>query len=301
LTVLPLQPHCICDMSTGDDDEEVVRIACVGSSITKGIGLADPESESYPAQLATFLAAHGYPAADVRNFGEGGAGVLKRGSSPYEETDQFGDALAFDPDVVIILLGTNDSNEKFWGNEAVSAALVKAKEDICGSFAQEEALLAIVHGEQEFEPALEELVEIFSRMPAQPEIFLCTPAPLFDTTGWLKQEVLQKEIAPRIRSVATRRRLHLVELQDSPLQQQPECFPDGLHPNVAGATEIAAIVGQALLQAKDRQGDAQAQGQIEELGAASELDEAAVSQQKLEEERQIVLEQLHGMRKQQAF
>jgi lysophospholipase L1-like esterase len=124
---------------------EHVRIACIGGSVTKGTGLGDPASESYPVQLAAFLQANGYPPADVRNFGQGGAGVLNKGCNPFCDTDQFGDALVFDPEVLVVLLGTNDCHKEYWGNDASLSLCVR--ENILASFADEEAADAIVHGE----------------------------------------------------------------------------------------------------------------------------------------------------------
>lgn len=273
------------------EEQEPIRIACIGSSVTKGTGLCDPSTQSYPAQLAAFLSAQGYPAANVRNFGEGGAGILKRGCNPYCDTEQYGEALAFDAHIVIILLGTNDCRESFWGNDEANA-LLHAQEDMCYDFAKEEKRKAIVYGELEFERDLQELVEVFGMMPAEALVVLCTPAPLFDASGWLKQTLLRDEIAPRIRRVAGMQGLRLVELYDSSLVQCPEIFPDGLHPNAAGAREIAALVGQALLADLDGSGDDQ-----QEEG--SRTDQAVpTDEQRVEEERQIVLQELSKMRQQ---
>lgn len=285
---------------------EAIRIACIGDSVTKGTGLGNPESESYPAQLAAFLQANGYPPVDVRNFGEGGAGLLKRGCNAIWDTDQYGDALVFDPDVLIIHLGTNDSREEFWNNDA---ALLQAKEDMFASFAEEEANKAVVHGEFEFEQDLEELVEIFSRMPARPEIVLCTPVPLFHSNGWLKQAILHAQIAPRIRGVAARKRLRVVELLDSTLAQRHDLFPDGVHPNAAGAAEISALIGQVLLEEDGEQDEDR--NESVKRGTSGDLGEAAPEghgsateshhQQMVDDDRQIVLRELQKMRKSQSF
>mmetsp|Transcript_18767 Transcript_18767/g.53019 ORF Transcript_18767/g.53019 Transcript_18767/m.53019 type:complete len:314 (-) Transcript_18767:207-1148(-) len=308
------------------ESAEPVRIACIGDSVTEGTGLSDPMADSYPVQLAAFLRAHGYPSADVRNFGQGGAGVLKRGCNPFWDTDQYGDALAFDPDVLVVLLGTNDSRKEFWGNDP--AASLHVRERILASLADEEENDAPVHGELEFEQDLEELVEIFARMPAEPQIFLCTPVPVFHGNGWLDQEILRTEIAPRIRCVAARSRLRAVELLDSSLAQRPDLFPDGVHPSAAGAGEVAALVGQVLLEeggeqegeqepspsagkAREQLSDqirsdydaaqaARGDGEV----AAAERDQSAVKpddQQRMEEDRQILMRELQRMSKAQAL
>lgn len=278
---------------------EPVRIACIGGSVTKGTGLGDPAKESYPVQLAAFLQANGYPLADVRNFGQGGAGVLNRGSNPFCDTEQYGDALVFDPDVLVVLLGTNDCRKEYWGNDP--SLSLRVRENILASFADEEAADAIVHGELEFERDLEDLVEVFGRMPAQPQIFLCTPVPLFHSNGWLNQEVLQSEVAPRIRRVAEKKGLQLVELLDSSLVQRPDLFPDGVHPSAAGAAEVAALVGQVLLEASSEHQAEQSEQEV----VVAEKDETPAkhddTQSQEDEERQIVMRELHKMSNGQAL
>lgn len=81
-----------------------IRIAFVGDSVTAGTGTSDPASESYPAQLGKMLG----DAYEVGNFSEGGRCVLTDSGSPYFESEAFAQSLAFQPDVVCIMLGTND-------------------------------------------------------------------------------------------------------------------------------------------------------------------------------------------------
>src|SRR5688572_13260471 len=87
-----------------------IRVACVGDSITYGYGIKDRERDSYPAQLGALLGSKW----DVRNFGVNGATALKKGTRPYSGLQAYQDALAFEPDIVVIKLGTNDTNAKSW-------------------------------------------------------------------------------------------------------------------------------------------------------------------------------------------
>ena len=84
---------------------EKIRVACLGNSITYGAGIANRESNSYPAQLA-WLLGDGY---DVKNFGRNSATMLFKGNLPYVNTEEFSNALAFNPDIVFLGLGTNDT------------------------------------------------------------------------------------------------------------------------------------------------------------------------------------------------
>ena len=53
----------------------VIRVACVGDSITFGSGIKNRDQNSYPAQLGAMLGEK----YEVRNFGVGGATLLKNG------------------------------------------------------------------------------------------------------------------------------------------------------------------------------------------------------------------------------
>src|SRR5271168_4090727 len=89
-----------------------IRVACVGDSITFGAGVT--KGWPYPAQLGRMLGS-GY---DVRNFGVSGATLLRAGDKPYDKQKAFPAALAFKPDIVILMLGTNDTKPQNWGPHA---------------------------------------------------------------------------------------------------------------------------------------------------------------------------------------
>ena len=79
------------------------KIACVGDSIT-----ADPAS--WCVVLDQKLGSDYM----VRNFGVSGTCALKGCDAPYWSTAQFESSHDFGPDIVIIMLGTNDSKPSNW-------------------------------------------------------------------------------------------------------------------------------------------------------------------------------------------
>ena len=92
------------------------KVACVGDSITYGLGLAHREAESYPAKLQTLLDERFPGGYEVRNFGNSGRGIYldsmrgteKRGFRWMVEHKA---ALDWWPDIVICNLGINDCGE----------------------------------------------------------------------------------------------------------------------------------------------------------------------------------------------
>ena len=74
-----------------------VRVACVGDSNT--------EDSRYPSELQSKLGTSYF----VRNFGVSGATVMAQSGNPYANLDAFQDAKKFLPEIVVIMLGTNDA------------------------------------------------------------------------------------------------------------------------------------------------------------------------------------------------
>lgn len=83
------------------DAENKIKVACVGDSITEG--LQCETNDRYPEQLQTLLG-EGY---EVGNFGLSGANVIKAGAS-YIGCGDYNESIAMTPDIVVIMLGTND-------------------------------------------------------------------------------------------------------------------------------------------------------------------------------------------------
>lgn len=105
----------VLDAMTPSDGKKL-RIAFIGDSITQGTGTPAEKqaTEGYPGQLQALLG-DGYV---VGNFGKGSSYALAaddpynsksdRPELTYRNTKQYQDSLAFNADIVVILLGCND-------------------------------------------------------------------------------------------------------------------------------------------------------------------------------------------------
>jgi len=127
-------------------------VACVGDSITYGSGLSNRESDSYPAQLAGMLQQFDNQ-WETQNFGVISTTLLSNTNMPYVTQNAYDNALASEPDVVIIMLGSNDT-----------------------------ARASISQIEQNFIHDYLELIDSFAQLPSQPRIFVCYPPPIFGGT-----------------------------------------------------------------------------------------------------------------------
>ena len=92
------------------------KVACIGDSITYGLGLANREKDSYPAQLQKMLDEKFPGKYEVRNFGNSGRGIYldsMRGSEKrgFRYMPEHKAALEWKPDIVVCNLGINDCGE----------------------------------------------------------------------------------------------------------------------------------------------------------------------------------------------
>ena len=90
--------------------KDAIRVACIGNSITYGARIKNRDRDSYPAVLSRMLG----EAYWVKNFGVSARTLLNKGDNPYMNEKAYQDALAFNPNIVVIKLGTNDSKSFNW-------------------------------------------------------------------------------------------------------------------------------------------------------------------------------------------
>ena len=193
------------------------RIACVGDSITFGAAIKDRVKNCYPAQLGRMLGEK----FEVRNFGVNGATLLKKGDKPYWKLKAYANARDFQPEVVVIKLGTNDSKPHNW----------KHKEEYVADYVA--------------------LIESFRKLGSKPVVWLCYPVPAYPGRWGITDKVMKEEVMPRLDEVAKKSGCKVIDLY-SALSDKKEMFPDLVHPNAKGATLIAEAVSSAIKVGKSK-------------------------------------------------
>jgi len=194
-----------------------VRVACVGDSITFGATIKGRAKNAYPIQLGAILG-DGY---DVRNFGQNGRTLLKNGDKPYWKSGVFREAKAFNPNIVVIMLGTNDTKPQNW----------KYKDEFLGNYI--------------------ELVEIFQKLPSHPQVWVVLPVPAFPGRWGITDKVIKNELIPLIRRVAEKTGAKLIDAYSALAGQKSLFSGDGVHPNKEGAAVLAKTIAKAISKQKE--------------------------------------------------
>ncbi len=209
------------------DPPPLIRVACVGDSITFGYSLTNREDDSYPARLGRQLGT-GY---DVRNFGVSGATLLHKGNLPYVKQQAHANALAFKPDIIIIMLGTNDSKHRNTGDSTKIPDNWQYK--------------------AEYVPDYEALIAEFREANPSAKIYICDPTPCFPGRWGISGATIHDEIIPLVHKVAADAKATDIDLYD-PFATRKDMFPDAIHPNDAGAKMMASVIYTALTGNKPR-------------------------------------------------
>ena len=193
---------------------KVVRVACVGNSITYGTGIANREQDAYPAQLQRMLGKDYV----VGNFGKPGATLLRHGHRPYFQQTEFRDAMQFKGDIAVIHLGINDTDPRNWCN---------FRDEFVGDY------VALMDSLRQANPKVR---IILSRL---------TPIrydhPRFDSGT----ELWRREISETIDRIAASQGVELIDFYQ-PLIAHPDWLSDGIHPDPRGAKALAETVYKGI-------------------------------------------------------
>lgn len=191
----------------------MIRVACIGDSITWGFTLLNPWKQSYPALLREMLG-EGY---EVRNFGYNDASARFDADTPYVDKRVYRDSLAWNPDVVLLMLGTNDTKTRNWDP-------------------------AIFHRDYR------RIVDAYRALPSAPRVILVAPIRIFPIMGLpllgVHPETMEEGVRPTIREIAEETGLELVDLRD--LFTDTTYCRDGVHPQKTGARMLAEAIFNAV-------------------------------------------------------
>lgn len=185
------------------------RIACVGDSITWGFTIVNRRKYSYPALLQQRLGDE----YEVRNFGYNDAAARFDADTPYVKKNVYQDSLEWNPDVVLLMLGSNDTKRRNWDPEI-------------------------------FRRDYTRIVKSYLKLPSKPRVILIAPIQIFQPMHipvlGLYSETMENGVRPAIREIASETGLELVDLAN--LFTDSKYMMDGVHPQREGAKMLEEAI-----------------------------------------------------------
>lgn len=185
-----------------------IKVACVGDSITNGGG--KNQSSFYPSQLDVLLG-DGY---QVLNCGESGATMQSDGNKPYWNQKDLHNVFVYTPDVVVIMLGTNDSKTNNWNASS-------------------------------YERDYQLMIDTLNTLDSKPQIYLCSPPPAYSSAWSISDSTIRHEVIPIVEGIAKKNNLQIIDVYNG-MTNMSDLFPDGIHPNAKGIKIMAEIVAKNI-------------------------------------------------------
>lgn len=190
--------------------DERVRISCVGDSLTYGSGvLKTRDTDAYPAQLQIKMGTDHL----VSNFGLRNATASASGDLPYVESEEYQQSLESEPDIVVLMLGTNDTKTYNWNAS-------------------------------DYEAGLKELVESYQQLDTKPTVYLMRSPYCYSLDGSdvaeydIQPSVVADELGGIVDKVASETGVEVIDLYQL-TEGQDELYTDGIHFNADGYELIA--------------------------------------------------------------
>lgn len=199
--------------TNGRIDSSKKTVICIGDSITYGYAIPNRDKNSYPEVLASML----NDTHNVLGFGVSGSTVQDSGDQPYTKTSAFKKSVDVNADIVIIMLGTNDSKPENW------------------------------NGEEAFIASYDKLISNYQKDGAK--IYICTPPVAHENidlsppiTSFDVDITIVPVISEALKKYATDKGFELIDINAFTMQHDDFYYADGVHLDAVGAKAVAEYI-----------------------------------------------------------
>ncbi|MDE6474419.1 MAG: hypothetical protein K2L70_04905, partial [Clostridia bacterium] len=201
-----------------------IRVACVGDSITYGCMVGNWRKNNYPTLLGNLLGEN----YCVNNFGYTNRTAIKSADYPLVNEKVYRQSLDFEPNVVVLLLGTNDSKENNWDK---SVFLVDYAE----------------------------IIKSYLSLKSSPKVYAIVPTPVFELGNKvlykLRKDVIEDEVCPCVRYVAETTGVECIDILNKYFADKKELFADGVHPNAKGSRIFAEKIAEIIMSFRPKRSE----------------------------------------------
>jgi lysophospholipase L1-like esterase len=211
-TKLAIVPFCVVVlswMSAGVASAQTKKLACVGDSIT-----ALPSS--WCGELGKKM-----PGWTVQNFGVSGTNAAKSVGQPYWSSAQYKPSHDFLPNLVVIMLGTNDGVPRVWQA-----------------------------GKSHFVADYEELIDTYETLSSKPRVYAIIPIPAGTGPFGHDPDIIADEIGPAVKMAAMTKNVTTIDgfnaFGGKDFDESLYGTMDQIHPNAKGQGILADAVYKVL-------------------------------------------------------
>lgn len=195
-----------------------VRIAFIGNSITIGAGLPDAANQCYPSVVNRMLKEVYGDTCIVNNYAVSGRTLLKKGDFPIWNEPQFPLMWKFAPDIVYVLMGTNDSKPYNWepyGNEFYTDYMA--------------------------------LIDTMRVRNPRVKFIISFPPPAYQVVWDIRDSVILNNVIPIVDSISKQEGIPVVDFYH-PLIDSVELFPDFIHPGIEGSVVMGKMAFDKFIE-----------------------------------------------------
>ena len=153
----------------------------------------------------------------MRNYGLGARTMLSTGDHPYMIEPAWAECKEFNPNIVIVKLGTNDSKDYNWNAP-------------------------------QYEKDMQSMIDQLNSLPSKPRILLGFPAKAWRDKWGITDKVITEEVIPIIAKVAKRNNLETIDFHTATSTNSGLFTSDMIHPNEKGAKVMAELAKKAILR-----------------------------------------------------
>ena len=193
-----------------------IRVACVGDSITYGCMVSNWTKNNYPTQLGNMLGGE----YCVNNFGYSGRAAMFSADHPYVGDTLYRQSIQFNPNIVIIMLGSNDTRKTNW------------------------------RGLDDYVEDYKAIITSYMRLESVEKIYIMSPPPAFRVNGKnpynINPELLRDVVRDAVVQIAAEFELIYIDMY-AVFEDKAGLFVDGAHPNAKGAKLMAQTVYDAMM------------------------------------------------------
>ncbi len=189
-----------------------IKVALVGDSVTYGHSIKNWPKNNYPKLLSDMLGEN----YCVKSYGVSGSTVQPDGDQPYNITKAYTWSHKFQADILVFMLGSNDSKPENW------------------------------KGREKFRSDYFKMLNSYVNVDKPPFVLICTPPTAYFPEGVIDgpsnydvQPLIIEEIADIVRDVAEENGYTLIDINKMTENRRDLFGNDNVHPNNEGAKAIA--------------------------------------------------------------